>query len=119
MSEEGFTLKETCLGSHKSQQDFEESVKQVRKKPSTLQYQETTSKKGMSGSPIWLMTAQGNFIIGVHTVSGEDYGQSNGTLFYDDKGLIDIFGYETIKEFIRKIPEYKTKQQSQTGNFKY
>ena len=79
-------------------------------------YQET--QKGMSGSPLWLMTAQGNFIIGVHTVS-EEYGQSNGTLFYDDKGLIDIFGYETIKEFIRKIPEYKTKQQSQTGNFKY
>ena len=53
------------------------------------------------------MTIFGNFIIGVHTGSN---GKTNfGTLFFDDKGLIDIFGFDTLKDFMKNIKEYEIK----------
>ena len=42
-----------------------------------------------------------------------------GTMFWDDKGLIDIFGFEVIKKFIDNIKEYKTKSYPGVLNFKY
>ena len=72
------------------------------------------------------MTPSGCLIIGVHTgskfkktIDNKTHKVNYGTVFYDDKGLIDIFGFETLKKFMQNIPQYQVKQQPYNGNFMY
>ena len=62
-----------------------------------------------------MQTSDFNVIIGVHTGETED--KSYGTIFWDDKGLISIFGFEQLKAFMDKVPEYQTK--SYEDDFKF
>ena len=64
------------------------------------------------------MTPTGNFIIGVHT-GGNNRKMNYGTMFWDDKGLIDIFGFEVLKKFMDNIKEYEPKSYLWNLNFKY
>lgn len=63
-----------------------------------------------------MRTKNGNFLIGVHT-GGSPSGANYGTVFYDDKGLGDVYGYEVLKEFMGTIAPYEPKTVK--GRYKY
>ena len=72
------------------------------------------------------MTSSGSFIIGVHTgskfkktIDNKTHKVNYGTVFYDDKGLIDIFGFETLEKFMQNIPQYQVKQQPYAPDLMY
>ena len=54
-------------------------------------------------------------IIGVHSTGTGSY--NYGSVFFDDKGLIELFGAENLKAHLEKCPSYEPSLQY--GDFKY
>ena len=64
-------------------------------------------KSAPSGAPIFMVTVYGSFIIGVHQAGDRKTGNNWGIVFWDDKGLADIFGHEKLAAFMAKIKPYQ------------
>ena len=59
-----------------------------------------------------MMTARdGCFIIGVHQAGDPKTRKNWGIVFWDDKGLSDIFGYKKLADFMARIRPYKPKNR--------
>jgi hypothetical protein len=65
-----------------------------------LQYQGIQVKSGNGGGPIVLWNAGGpGAIIGVHTGGTGTF--NYGCVFFDDKGMMDIFGADEFAFFMK------------------
>ena len=65
------------------------------------------------------MTPYGNFIIGIHTGVGPGRQYNYGCLFFDDKGLVDIFGFQVLRDWLDGKPSAEYVPQKSESVYKY
>ena len=113
----GFPLKEMITRQYKTNNDLTTNIEMMREK-GVIHYPELQTSTGQNGAPIMLWNGTGfGAIIGVHTAGDGD--TNYGTVFFDDWGLVKIFGYEDFKAFLDKCKEYKPIQFSSEGTYKW
>jgi hypothetical protein len=74
-----------------------------------MMYEGIQTQPGVGGAPIVMWNEGGSgAIIGVHA-TGTGY-RNYGTVFFDDKGLYNIFGEEELAEFLSKVTPYAPRE---------
>ena len=107
--EAGNPLHEMSQCMYKDQEELVSEVNEARENK-TMEYRGIQIQHGVNGGPIIMWNAGGvGAIIGVHSCGDGNF--NYGSVFFDDKGLLDLFGADNFKEFMQKCPTYVPRQE--------